>query len=104
MFGEGFRYTEGNPDRGRVRGGFRHVAEAPLDLANILQIVVQQGAIGCWKIAVQSRHFQRYRIQEAGLGLFAGRSFLSVAPVAEQPLKNDLRVGFEGKRFRRACP
>ena len=78
--------------------------DAPLDLADVVQILAQLGAVGCRQVLLQGRHLIHDRIEQAAALLLARQPLGVVAPVAEQFLEHHLRIVLHRQRDGRGLP
>ena len=83
---------------GVIRGLLLGALNAPLDFADIIQIIGDAGAVVRAQIVIQVAHFLRDRIQDAAVFLHAAHPVGRRAAVAEQVLENHTRVDFHGQR------
>src|SRR6185295_18746149 len=71
---------------------------APLDLANCFEVVVEHDAIFGADAALEARRFLRDDIENADVLLLESGSLLRRVALTEESLKELPRVGFHGQR------
>ena len=83
---------------GRDGRGLHRNLQPPLDLADVLGVVVEPGAVGRADVAAQPREAAGQRVEDALVALAPRRPLLDRAAVAEHPLEHHLRVQLHRQR------
>src|SRR4249919_1605617 len=89
------RYFEGGIRRSWFVG---HILNPPLDLTDVLDIVVELGPIVRRDVFLEMRKLAGYRVEDAAVALSVRKPLSGASPVAEQALEGHTRIHFGRKR------
>src|SRR5204863_6440817 len=88
-----------------VRGHLRFRAlQTTFDLANALEVVVEQVAIVLTQVALEARGLRGHGVEDALILAAANEARRSVVALPEHPLEHLARIDLHGHRCRRRAP
>src|SRR5687768_8168498 len=100
-----FRYAKRNLERRAGCFGFAgHILDAPLDLTDVLNIVVELGAIAGRDVFLESSKLTRYGVEYAAVPFSVCKPLAWTRAISEQTLEGHTRIYFRRKRGRRRRP
>src|SRR5580692_6000966 len=99
-----FRYTKWDLER-RARFWFvGHILNPPLNLTDVLDIVVELGPVVRSDVFLETRKLVGYRVEDAAVALSVRQPLSRASTVAEQALEGHTRIHFCRKRRRGRRP
>jgi hypothetical protein len=83
---------------GHVATGLRRDLNAPLDLSNLVGVLIDRAHIARAELLAEPCELLRQRVEDAAALLHAQRTNLGRRAAPEQPLEDDLRIELHRKR------